>query len=107
MAETPKKPGFGSLQLPAIEEKLKSTGRLATMGPLDEQVLFSFRTKRGLYLKLLQMLHHMPGSFQLQDFLADAIETAMAKHPEASTPIPPEALAAIVNRNKKLQGGNK
>jgi hypothetical protein len=105
--ETPKRPGFGKLQLPAIDAKLKPTAPTLALGPLDEQVLFSFRTKRSLYLRLLQMLHHKPGHFQLQDFLNEAIETALAKHPEADKPIPPDALQALVNKNKKLQAGSK
>lgn len=105
--DTPKRPGFGSLQLPAIDAKLKAGTPTLTLGPLDEQVLFSFRTKRGLYLRLLQMLHHKPGHFQLQDFLTEAIETALAQHPESDQPIPPAVLQALVNKNKKLQAGNK
>jgi hypothetical protein len=105
--EPPKRPGFGALQLPAIDAKLKPGTFTLSLGPLDEQVLFSFRTRRGLYLRLLQMLHHKPGHFQLQDFLTDAIEAALSQHPEADMPIPPDALQALVNKNKKLQAGNK
>jgi hypothetical protein len=107
MSDTPKRPSFGALQLPAIDAKLKPTTRTYTIGPLDEYVSVSFHAKRGLYLRMLQMLHHMPGSFKLQDFLAQAIETAMARHPEADTPIPPEALADLLSKNKKLQASTK
>lgn len=107
MNTPPKRPSFGALQLPAIEAKLNPTPAPQAIGSLDDYVSVSFRTKRGLYLKLLQMLHHMPGNFQLQDFITEAVEAAMAKHPEASTPIPPEALAELVRKNKKLQSGSK
>lgn len=107
MTQPTKKPSFGALQLPAIDAKLKPAPPTYTLGSLDEYVSVSFRTKRGLYLRMLQMMHHMPGSFQLQDFIAEAIETAMARHPEADIPIPPAALAEILAKNKKLQSGPK
>lgn len=107
MNQPPKRPGFGSAQLPAIEARLKPATRTYTMGPLDEHVLYSFRLRRGLYLRILQMMHHMPGAFHLQSFLAEAIEAAMAQHPEADMPIPAEALAELLSKNKKLQAGPK
>lgn len=103
----PKRPSFGALQLPAIDAKLNPAPPTHAMGALDEYVSVSFRARRRLYLRMLQMLHHKPGSFQLQDFLAEAIEAAMAQHPEADMAIPPEALAELVRKNKKLQGGSK
>lgn len=108
MAEQPpKRPSFGSFQLQAVDAKLKPGTITLALGALDEQVIFSFRTKRGLYLRLLQLLHHKPGHFQLQDFLTEAIEAALAQHPESDMPIPPDALQALVNKNKKLQAGTK
>lgn len=107
MNTPPKRPGFGALQLEAIDAKLKPATRAYTMGPPDEYVSISFRSKRALYLRMLQMMHHMPGSFQLQDFITEAIEAAMATHPEADTPIPEAALNELLSKNKKLQGGPK
>jgi hypothetical protein len=104
MDDTPKKPGFGSLQLPAIDAKLKPGAAPKVLGPLDELVLFSVRLTREDILHLNEALHWVPG-FKIQDFVQQAVREKLVTLGDQVKPLPPLVLQELVKRNKKMQKG--
>lgn len=104
MSEDPKKkPGFGALQLPAIDAKLKpGTPPAPELGDLGEEIQFSTFITRATYLRLLQHLHWEPG-FQIKDATDAAINEFLDKTPEHDKPLPPARLGKLLQTNKKLR----
>ena len=99
-----KKPGFGALQLPAINAKLAPAVRPDNLGDLDELVLLSVRVSRADYLHLLEAQYWVAG-FKQQDFIQKALRNQFAALGDAVQPLPIDVLSGLVRRNKKLQKG--
>jgi len=102
MDDTPKKPSFGRLQLPAIDAKLKPGPAAHELGPLDELVLLSVRLTRADILHLNEALHWVPG-FKIQEFMQQWVRAGLASLGEQVKPLPPLVLQELVKRNKKMQ----
>ena len=104
MDDTPKKPAFGTLQLPAIDARLSPGLRTYTLGPRTEWVPYATRLQRGTVLRLAQAAHYLPGGvFQAQAFFEKAINAYLDQFPEADKPLPEAVLAALLRRNAKLR----
>ena len=103
MEDRPKKPGFGALQLPAIDAKLKPGERVPDLGPLDELVLFTVRLPRREILRMKQAAHCIPG-FREQDFMQRVVAAALDAYGAELKELPPPMLRELLKRNKKLQG---
>lgn len=103
MNEPQKKPGFGQLQLPAIDAKLKTAPATPEgVGELSEEIQFSTFITRGTYLRLLQRMHWEPG-FVIKDATEAAINAFLDKTPEFDKPLPPARLGKLLQTNKKLR----
>jgi hypothetical protein len=72
MEDKPKRAGFGSLQLPAIDAKLKPGSPALELGPLDELVTFTVRLPRE-YILWFKKAHKSVPAFSEQAFIQAAI----------------------------------
>ena len=75
---------------------------VAQLGGLDQLVPFATFIPRDLYLELLERKYWEPG-FEIQEAVAGALRTYLDTLGPRQ-PLPPAHLAAILRKNKKLQG---